>query len=310
MTWFDVSRRDARRFLLVALLACSMSVLVACGGGSDSESDDDQDVVETVSPARPTSTPVVEPDDAVEPTPTGTAVPDVTSTAEPTATATASPTPVPLTATPTIVPSPTPTPLPTVDEPFDEAISVVDIVTNFTLTHSARFEGEDGQNETVDLLIEQSSPDRYHLRVSSSGQQTEAWRAGEAIYVLGPGGTIVELPGLVDQNLYAPSSFLFLVPNLDQIGMATVLDESADVGGREATHYELDPAAAQAFGPTELETAEDVNGTFEVWVDNQLNMVLRISADITWQESGIRRSMQIEFLISAIDSTPEVQAPV
>jgi hypothetical protein len=309
MTWFDVSRRDARRFLLVTLLAGLTALLAACGGGSDADSDADDNVVETVSPAGPTSTPTEEVED-VEPTPTLTLPPDETATPEPTATVAASPTPVPPTATPTIVPSPTASPLPTVDEPFGEAISVVDIVSNFTLTYSARFDGGDGQDESVDLLIEQSSPDAYHLRVSSSGQQTEAWRAGDAIYVLGPGGAIVELPGLVDQNLYAPSSFLFLVPSLDQVGIATVLDDRADVGGREATHYELDPAAAQAFGPSELKTADNVDGTFEVWVDNQLNMILRISADITWDDAGARQSMQMEFLISEIDSTPEVHPPV
>jgi hypothetical protein len=310
MTWFDVIRRDARRLLGAGLIAGLLSVLVACGGGSDSESDDDQNIVATVSPAGPTPSPVVEQDDTVEPTPSWTTAPEATNTPEPTATATASPTPVPPTATPTIVPTPTATPLPTVDEPFDEAISVVDVVTNFTLMHSARFEGDDGQGETVELLIEQASPESYHLKVSSSGQQTEAWRAGDVIYVLGPGGTIVELPGLVDQNLYAPSSFLFLVPNLDQIGVATVLDERADVGGRQATHYDLDPASALAYGPTELESAENVEGTFEVWVDNQLNMVLRISADVSWDVSGNRQSMQMEFLISDIDATPEIQPPV
>jgi hypothetical protein len=310
MTWFAVSRRRWRRFLFGSVLAGATVVLTACGGGSDADSEVVPDVVETVSPAGPTATPTTVPVDDVEPAPTLTTVPEATSTPEPTATPVASPTPVPPTATPTIVPSPTPTPLPTVDEPFDESINVVEVVSNFTLTHSARFEGEDGQDETVDLLIVQSSPEMYHLRVSSSGQQTEAWRTGDAIYVLGPGGAIVELPGLVDQNLYAPSSFLFLAPSLDQIAIATVLDERSDVGGREATHYEVDPAEAQAFGPTELETAENVEGTFDVWVDNELNIILRISADVSWEISGNQQSMQMEFLISEIGKTPEVQPPV
>jgi hypothetical protein len=240
-----------------------------------------------------------------------TSTPEVTSTPEATATNTPSPTPEPPTPTPTTTPTPTATPLPTVQAPFDTVRPVGEALTNFTLDYSARFDGADDEDGTVDLRIEQARPDSYHLQVATPGQQTEAWRVNEVIYVLGPGGVVVELPALVDQNLYAPASFLALAPDLGMIESATVLGENADVADRSTTHYQIDPAAATAFRPSQSQVGDDVEGTFEVWVDNELDIVIQMTVDVEWSGSaGATQSIGIDYMVTAIDSTPEAQPPV
>jgi hypothetical protein len=304
MTLLDSCRRRGRCFGVVLLAAVGLVILTACGGNDDANDDIEQpiDVAETVAPAGPTSTPEPPPDPTTTPT-TGP-----TSTPEPTATATSSPTPVPPTATPTVTPTPSPTPLPTRDNPFGEVISLADVLPNYTLNYTVQFDGTD-DNAAVELFIAQARPELYHLRVVSAGQQTEAWRVDEVIYVLGPGGVVVELPGLVDPNLYAPSSFLFLVPDLSQIGVATILDEDAEVDGRPATMYEVDPASASAFLPPQSASTSDVDGVFHVWVDAQLTVITRMEADIEWSSGSTRQAMQMEFLITQIDSTPDMTPP-
>lgn len=303
MTLLDTCRIDVRRSGVVALVVTCLIILTACGGNGDAdEVDEPAEVVATVAPSGPTSTPEPAPD------PTATPTAEPTSTPEPTATATSSPTPEPPTPTPTVTPTPSPTPLPTRDDPFGEVIGVSDVIANYTLNYTVQFDGTD-DNTSVELYIAQARPDLYHLRVVSAGQQTEAWRVDEVIYVLGPGGAVVELPGLVDPNLYAPSSFLFLVPDLSQIEIATILDEDADVEGRPATLYEVDPASAARFLPPQSTSTGEADGTFHVWVDEQLNVITRMDADIEWSAGSAQQTMTMRYLISQIDSTPDVAPP-
>lgn len=304
MTLLESCRALGRRFGFVLLAASCLVLLTACGGNSNDSEDVDQEpeVVETSIPVGPTNTPEPTPE------PTLTATAEATSTPEPSPTATSSPTPEPPTPTPTMTPTPTATPLPTRDDPFGESVPAVDLLSNFTLNYTARFEGVDDES-SVDLYIAQARPDLYHIRVVSAGQQTEAWRVDEVIYVLGPGGSVVELPGLVDPNLYAPESFLFLVPDVSQIGVATILDENADINGREATQYEIDPSEVSAFLPAQVIPDGEADGTFQIWVDNQLNLIIRMEADIEWTSGSGDQLVQMEFLISDIDSTPDVAPP-
>jgi hypothetical protein len=184
------------------------------------------------------------------------------------------------------------------------------VLTNFTLDYSARFDGTD-EAGSVDLRIAQARADSYHLQVATGGAQTEAWRVNEAVYVLGPGGAVVELPGLVDQNLYAPASFLALVPGLSMIESATVLGENVDVQGRSTTHYAIDPAVASAFRPSQSEVGDDVEGTFEVWVDNELDIIIQMDVDVSWtSDSGETQTIGIDYLVTNINTTPEAQPPV
>lgn len=286
-------------------LILSLAILVACGGGGDSDNES-VDPTLTIEPARPTSTSTPEVEVEAEPTST----PQATSTPEATATRTPSPTPVPPTATPTNTSTPTPTPLPTVTTPFSTTLPVGDALTNFTLDYSARYDGTDEDDGRVDLRIEQARADSYHVQVATVGQQTEAWRVNETIYVLGPGGAVVEVPGLVDQNLYAPSTFLALVPDLGTIESATVLGENVDVAGRGTTHYRIDPAEASAFRPSQSEVGDDVDGIFEVWVDNELGVVIQMEVDVDWTApGGDTQTIAIDYLLTGINSTPEAQVP-
>ncbi|MBA2452549.1 MAG: hypothetical protein H0V47_05225 [Chloroflexia bacterium] len=300
--------RSVNMALRSGALVLSLVVLTACGGGGDSES---VDPTVTVAPAGPTSTLAATAEVEAEDEPTSTATAEMTSTPEATATITPSPTLEPPTPTPTNTPTPTATPLPTVQTPFDTTRPVGEALTNFTLDYSARFDGAEGEDGAVDLRIAQASPDSYHLQVATLGQQTEAWRVNEIIYVLGPGGAVVELPGVVDQNLYAPASFLALAPDPAMIELATVLGENVDVAGRSTTHYEIDPAAASAYRPSQSEVGDDVEGTFEVWVDNELDIVIQLNVDVNWTGGvGETQAIGIDYLVTGIDSTPEAQPPV
>ncbi|HEX2282547.1 MAG TPA: hypothetical protein VHG52_12390 [Thermomicrobiales bacterium] len=289
----------------MAIVAC-LALLAACGGGDSEDPELEPEVVETAAPSGPTPTP----EEEVEPTPTEPSEP--TSTPEPTATATATstPTPEPPTPTPTITPTPSPTPLPTAEMPFQEAWPLPAEIQNYTLEYSARFDGSAGEDGAVDLRIEQANPESYHLTVATADQQTEAWRSGDVIHVLGPGGAVVELPGLVDPNLYAPSSFLVLVPDLGGIQTATVLDEDADVAGRSATHYQVDPAQAVALRPSDVEVGDDAEGNFEVWVDNELGVIVQMRLSVEWTVSRQSESIVVDYLLSNIGTTPEVPAPI
>jgi hypothetical protein len=300
---YRLSRVAVRRLASGLLLAAGLVLLTACGGGGDASPTEAPQIVETAAPAEPTAT--VQPD----PDPVATETAEATSTREPTATTTPSPTPVPPTMTPTVTPSPTPTPLPTVDIPFGDTQPVVEALPNFTMTYTARFDGDSDDEGSVELRVEQYSPEMYHLRVSTDDQRTEAWRVGDVIYVLGPGGSVVELPGMVDRNLYAPASFLMLVPELDGISVATVVETDVNVNGRSATHYEIDPSTASEFRPSESEIGDDVEGVFEVWVDNELNVIVQIEADIEWTNADGVQSMQMRYLITEIGTTPEIQPP-
>lgn len=287
-------------------LVLSLTILAACGGGADSDTEQ-VDPTLTIAPSAPTVTST--PTSAPEEEPTST--PEQTSTPEATATRTSSPTPVPPTSTPTNTATPTATPLPTVTTPFSTTRAVDDALTNFTLDYSARYDGTDEEDGAVDLRIEQARPDSYHVQVATVGDQTEAWRVNESVYVLGPGGAAVEVPGVVDQNLYAPSTFLALIPELAPIGSATVLGENVDVAGRQTTHYRVDPAEASALRPSQSEAGDDVDGIFEVWVDNELGIVIQMEVDVDWTGSGgDSQNIAIDYLLTGIDSTPEAQAPV
>lgn len=286
-------------------MVLSLAILTACGGGGDSDTEEVVDPTVTVAPAGPTATSTAEGEAEDEPT----ATPEATNTPEATATTTPSPTPVPPTATPTNTPTPTATPLPTVTAPFSETRPLGEALTNFTLDYSARFDGTD-ETGSVDLRIAQAREDSYHLQVATGGEQTQAWRVNEVIYVLGPGGAAVELPAVVDQNLYAPASFLALVPDLSMIESATVLGENVDVQGRDTTHLEIDPAIAAAFRPSQSEVGDDVEGTFEVWVDNELGIIIQMDVDVSWTEAaGETQTIGIDYLVTNINSTPEAQPP-
>lgn len=294
-----------RRAGLLAAAGLCLFVLTACIGGDDN--DEPETVVEvTAPPSDPTTEPEATATDEVEPT--ATEEPSATSTPEPSPTATLTPTPALPTATPTNTPTPTPTPLPTVENPAKDAQPVDRVTANFSLTYSVQFTGSEHDTD-IRLEVSQHNADSYHIRVENSGQHTEAWRVGDVTWVAGPNGAIVELPGLVDPNLYAPSSFLFLIPDLRQLGSATVLDENAEVEGRPATHYEVDPAAGNFFWPQQSEPPGEPEGTFELWIDHELNLIVRAEADVKWGTAANAPRMVMSYLISQLNSTPEVQPP-
>lgn len=306
MFWGDRFRKLIRQTGLLAAAGLCLVLFAACIGGDsdDPEPTSTPETEATSAPSGPTPSDGATPTGEAEPTATS----EPTSTPEPTPTITPTATPAPPTATPTNTPTPTPTPLPTEDDPAKDSLPVDQVTSNFTLHYNVQFTG--GESDTaIELAVEQHDADSYHIRVQNTGQQTEAWRVGETTWVAGPNGAIVELPGLVDPNLYAPSSFLFLIPDLRESGTATVIDEDADVEGRSATRYEVDPSVADRYWPQQGNPPGEAEGTFEIWIDNELNLIVRAEADIQWPSGSNSPRMEMSYLITRIDSTPEVQPP-
>lgn len=297
-------RVTLRRASGMLVVVAGMALLVACGGGDSDDPEQEPEVVETVIPTGETATP--EPEDDPASTPTA----EATSTPEASPTATASPTPVPPTATPTITPTPTATPLPTVQAPFSDAWPLPESVTNYTLEYSARFDGGGDGGDLVSVQIQQANPESFHLVIATGEEQTEAWRVGEVIYVRGAGGAVVELPGLVDQNLYAPSSFLALVPDLRGVQVATVVNDNEDVAGRSATHYQVEAEEAAAFRPAGGPEVTDADGTFDAWVDNELGVLLQFQVEAGWDVENQPETIVINYLLSNIGTTAEIASPL
>lgn len=284
------------RYLILGAVLIATLLFAACSINGD---DDDASSTATDDPAPEfTATQVPEPT-ATEPDPTATPEPTATSTA----TATATPEP---TSTPTA--TPTPTPIPIEENPFADVPSPDLVLENYTVTYNAEIETPEGELETIDIFIEQSSPDRYHLR---AGAETEIWVIDGATYFRNPDdGSVFQVPTAVDPGLVSPAAYLIQVPNPASIPEALRVGEE-DVDGRPAIHYSVDADQIEQFGLADDETVTDPEGDVDVWIDQELGFISRMEIDVDWtDESGARQSAVINFIISDVGSTAEIAPPV
>lgn len=274
--------------IALILSACSIT------GDDDPAATPDADAtIETTSaPTGPTATPEEPPA-----TPTLTTTPTLTPTATSTATATE-------TATPT--PSPTPTPLPVIENPFAELRQPDAVLENFTVSYRGEFETAEGGVEGLEIFIEQSSPNRYHLR---SGADVEIWVIDQATYFRNPDGSVFQIQSAVDPVLVSPAAYLIQIPNPSNISEALEVGEE-EVQGRPATQYQVEPAQFDEFGLAQG-AVEGPEGEIDIWIDQEHGFISKMLFEVEWQnESGATLTAQAELLVSDVGTTPEVQAPI
>jgi hypothetical protein len=223
-----------------------------------------------------------------------------------------------VTATPTASPTPTVTSTPTpdiVEAPFATVVRPETVLTNYTVVYAAEFTGagatEDG---TIDLLIEQSAPDAYHLLIQSEGAAaslTEYWYVAGRAFFRGVDGQVFEVTGSVDPSTFSPSAFLISVPPVISI-LRAERGEVEQVEGRDATYYSVEAVDAGPFAaPQDGSGFNNPEGELEVWIDNQQNFVAQLNADLKWTDNaGAERTMVIEYRVSRVGTTPQVNPPI
>lgn len=237
--------------------------------------------------------------------PTTAPTPSATPTTAPTATATPSPTP---TLTPTPEPTATATPIPIAENPFLNVPSPDVVLENYTVTYTGVFETPQDGQQTLEIFIEQSGPNRYHLR---AGPEVEIWVIDTATYFKNPDdGAIFLIPSAVDPGLVSPAAYLIQVPNPANVPQALVIGQES-IDGRPATHYRATADQVQQLGLADDQTMIDPEGVFDIWIDAELGYISQMLIDVEWtDENGERQASDIDLIITRVGSTPEVVAPI
>jgi hypothetical protein len=102
-----------------------------------------------------------------------------------------------------------------------------------------------------------------------------------------------------------------ILPDLSILENAEEVGES-EVDGRTATEYRVDAEDAVVIL---LASGQDVNisnpqGEMRVWVDEELGIVTQMTADVTFEnEDGSEGSMDVEYIVTDIESTDDIEAP-
>jgi hypothetical protein len=238
-------------------------------------------------------------------TPTTTASPTITSTATRTATATA-------TATPTRTSTPTPTPTPVKEalppvQPLDPATAP-----NYSLRVVYAARGIPGVPDTnLELDIQQSQPDTWHVLQVTNGTPVEAWSIAGTVSVR-QGGAIVQLPAGFDGGLFSPANMLQTTPVLGGAIEARRI-EDGEMAGRPATHYRLDPEDAirlLAGAGANLDGIRDARGALDIWIGVDQPLLLSAEGEVTWTNpDGASGLMSYRYTLADIGSTPQVTLP-
>lgn len=292
--------------LALALIAAGCSV-----GGDDDDTSDDP--TNTPMAASATATPETDQEES-ESTEEGEAQADPSPTEEPEPSATPTETPDP-TATPTTEPTATATPEPVVESPFSGVARPEAVLSNYTLTYSIDFEEGLPEAGSMEIFVEQHAEDNYHIRAGGEAaegfEEVEIWVVGDQTYFRTPDGQVTQVPGQMDQTLFSPSAYLILTPDLANVSIATDLGIE-EVDGRPARHYRVDPQQLDEAGLLEdVEDYRDPEGAYDVWVDEELGIVLRMTGDASWSDdAGTRYSVMLDYELSNINSTAEIQPPV
>lgn len=319
-SWLSVLR--GRSMVVVALLCVLVLVFAAaCGGDDDDDDAGDTTAVATSESSTDASATATEGDEA----PIATAT-EVEEDASPTATeeTAATPTEEAAAATPTEEeadptataadddPSPTTDGTGDIDDPLADVQPIdPEALPNFTMSFTFDLTGiPDQEDSSIGVEIEQSAIDNYHMSAQLTGTGIETWLVDGTNYVDQGDGTIVELPEGTDSGLFSPSIFLQEVPPLEPELQAT-LEGEEEISGRDTRHYIISGenylAQADMWAGGE---ASDVEGQVEVWVDIELNMMIKQLADITWTNAdSTTGTFMSDLLIYDIGTTGTVEAP-
>lgn len=258
-----------------------------------------------------------DPTSTVEASPSRTAATaaDPTVTAAPSATETTAPptqTPVPptATATPTPRPTATATPLPKVPigtiTPLDP-----DVVMNYSLSTEIELRGVPGQSDFVmSLLILQAAPNRYYLKSTSGGSGIESWLVDGTTYLTQADGSVAQLPDGSDTALFSPALLVQTAPIVSGETAGVNLG-TEDVGGRQTTRYRIEAEDLFATAPwLPGDNATNIDGQVEVWIDNELSIIMRQVSDVRWENAdGTPGSYVGRYEVTNVTTTEPVTAP-
>ena len=337
-----------RRLLLFAVMALMLPLLVACAGGGDD--DEEPTATVEVSGAESTpdaattpdmdsaSTPDSEmtPDADMAGTPDSEETPGVDTTSTPdsdeTPDADMAGTPdVDMTGTPDADMAGTPdagmTGTPSMDstpgvggiveDPFADLGDLQGDVPNFTLDFTGSFENvpdDTGEVFSADLemMLTQSEPDVYHLSFMTTGDDAidvEVWSLADATYIAESGDDPVELPGDMASE-FAPTNLLVIVPPVETLAVAEEVGQE-DVNGRSATHYRVEAEDAAVILAPEGTEINDAEGDMDIWIDDELGIVLQMRSDVTWTNADdTDAAVTIDYMISDVGETDDIEAPV
>jgi hypothetical protein len=185
---------------------------------------------------------------------------------------------------------------------------------NFTLVATIDEEGSsEDMTGNVTINIEQSAVDNYHLKFGSADQSLETWLVDGTTYI-NDGSGVQAAPADASAFGISPTDLLTQdLPDLAKVpGMKKVGSDT--VNGRKTTHYHLDgkdlgPAMA-AMGDSDMQGVTDGSGNFDIWTDNDLKILIKGDADLTWTNAdGTPGKLKYTYEISKIGSTDKVSAP-
>lgn len=136
----------------------------------------------------------------------------------------------------------------------------------------------------------------------------EVWSLADATYIAESGGTPVELPGSMASE-FAPTNLLVIVPPVETLAVAEEVGQE-DVNGRSATQYRVEAEDAAVILAPEGAEINDAEGDMNIWIDDELGIVLQMTADVTWTNADdTDASVVIDYMVSDVGETDDIEAP-
>jgi hypothetical protein len=338
-----------RRLVLFVALVLMVPLLAACTGNGDDDATSTPDVPAAATTPDTGTTPDVDgtPDDAegtpdmgttpdaastpdmdttpdTDMTPDTTGTPDMDTTPDTDVTPDTTGTPD-TAATPDTTPDTATTPdamttpgTGVTDSPFGDLDDLAADVPNFTLEFTGEFvnvpdDAGDTTSSEFELMLAQSDPDVYHLRIVTTGDeevQVELWSLPTATYLSEDGSDPIQLPaGLAGE--FSLAEVLMVMPPVELVQNAEEVGED-EINGRTATEYRV---SAQEAVMILLAQGQDITvsnpqGEMTIWVDEELGIILQMDADITFDnDDGTEGSILIEYVVTDIGDTDDIEAP-
>ncbi|HEX5164050.1 MAG TPA: hypothetical protein VFV93_01540, partial [Thermomicrobiales bacterium] len=185
------------------------------------------------------------------------------------------------------------------------------VVTNYSLSTNLELKGIPRQADFVmSLLILQSAPDHYYLRSTSGDSGIESWLVDGTTYLTQADGSVASIPQGSDTALFSPSLLVQTIPAIsgDVVGIMAGVEE---VSGRQATHYTVD--GEDLLDKTSWlpgDTADDIDGQVDIWIDNELHIIVRQESNVTWNNrDNTQGSFVGHYEVTNIGTTEPVTAP-